>query len=276
MTIEGKVAEVRRFCRRHADEGLARRYAQYFVEGYDAYGVEQGVLERQRELWLAKWREELGRDGLLRLGGRLVESGKYEEGSVAVWFASALEEGFTPAVLDRLGGWLDGGIRNWAHTDYLSLEVLSRFLTRGIVPLKALAGWRGAPSRWKRRAVPVTLIRLLRTDVPVPRLLRFLAPMMRDPERVVHQGLGWFLREAWKRDPGAVEGFLLERLESCPRLVVRTATEKMTPARRARFARSRPARASRAPGRPRPRPTPDLSPGRSSSGSPRRGPRRPS
>ena len=45
--------------------------------------------------------------------------------------------------------------------------------------------------------------------------------MMLDEERVVHQGLGWFLREAWKRDPEGVEPFLLEFKDSAARLNLR-------------------------------------------------------
>jgi len=63
--------------------------------------------------------------------------------------------------------------------------------------------------------------------------------MMLDSERVVHQGLGWFLREAWKRRPKEVEQFLREWKDSAPRLIFQYATEKMTPAGRARYRRVR-------------------------------------
>ena len=35
-----------------------------------------------------------------------------------------------------------------------------------------------------------------------------------DPEREVHQGVGWFLREAWKIEPLPVEEFLLKYKET--------------------------------------------------------------
>ncbi len=50
--------------------------------------------------------------------------------------------------------------------------------------------------------MPVTLIKALKLDYTIPELLAFIDPLMGDGEKVVHQGLGWFLREAWKRDPG--------------------------------------------------------------------------
>jgi 3-methyladenine DNA glycosylase AlkD len=66
--------------------------------------------------------------------------------------------------------------------------------------------------------------------------------MMLDEERVVHQGLGWFLREAWKRQPEPVERFLLEFKDCAPRLIFQYATEKMPPADKVRFRKAKAAR----------------------------------
>jgi len=58
---------------------------------------------------------------------------------------------------------------------------------------------------------------------------------MSDTERVVHQGLGWFLREAWKRDPKPVEKLLLRWKDTAARLIIQYATEKMMPQQKERF-----------------------------------------
>lgn len=54
------------------------------------------------------------------------------------------------------------------------------------------------------------MIKALKTDIPHAALLDFINPMMMDEEKVVHQGLGWFLREVWKKSPEQVESFLLK------------------------------------------------------------------
>ena len=92
-----------------------------------------------------------------------------------------------------------------------------------------------------RRAVPVALLSLLDGSVKTETLLRFVRPLMEDKERVVHQGVGWFSREAWKRDPAPVETFLMEWKDTAPRLIFQYATEKMTADQKARY-RRRPAR----------------------------------
>jgi 3-methyladenine DNA glycosylase AlkD len=75
----------------------------------------------------------------------------------------------------------------------------------------------------------------LKTCPNINEWLDFLEPMMLMPEKVVHQGLGWFLREAWKLYPQPVEDFLLKWKDSAPRLIFQYATEKMTSDEKIRF-----------------------------------------
>ncbi len=239
MNTQDRFDDVRTFCEANANRALVEKYRKYFVEGYDAYGIGREAMHAQRDRWLQQWRS-MGLDGFIRLGDRLVATGKYEEGSFAILFIAAFKDEITAALLPKLGCWLEGGFRNWAHVDVFSGDVLSHFLIEKIAPLDAFAAWRSSESKWKRRAVPVTLIKPLTAGVvPVKRLLAFLDPMMEDEEKVVRQGLGWCLREAWKKEPDLVEAFLLGWKDSCGRLIVQYATEKMTPAKKAKFKATR-------------------------------------
>jgi 3-methyladenine DNA glycosylase AlkD len=74
---------------------------------------------------------------------------------------------------------------------------------------------------------------------------------MEDKERVVQQGVGWFLREAWKRDPAPVEIFLMEWKDTAPRLIFQYATEKMTAAQKKRYRKSAAAKAPASRGAPK-------------------------
>ncbi len=228
-------AEIRAYCAAHADPRAVARYARYFTEGYDAYGVPESALHVQRQAWLAQYREPFGLAGFLDLGDLLWASGKYEAGFLAIYFAGTFKDAFTPETLDRLGHWFALGVRNWAHCDVLCGDLLGRFLTRGIVPLDAFGPWRESPFKFQRRAVPVTMLALLKDAPDYARLLAFIRPLMQDRERVVQQGTGWFLREAWKRAPEPVEAFLLEWKDSAPRVIFQYATEKMTAENKAHF-----------------------------------------
>jgi len=244
-TIRAAVEEMRAFCQSHADAAVVAKYAKYFKEGYDGYGIDRETWETHGEQICAKYRHRLTLDGLLRLGDALFDSGKYEEGSFAIRSMTPLVGDFNPAVFQGIGGWLEKGVRNWAHTDMICGELLSPCLKSGGVDISHLAAWRKSESKWKRRAVPVSLLGLI-GRVQTSTLLEFVRPLMMDNERVVHQGLGWFLRETWKKDPSPVEAYLLEFKDTAARLIFQYATEKMSPAQKERFRREKkPAKAGK-------------------------------
>jgi 3-methyladenine DNA glycosylase AlkD len=137
-----------------------------------------------------------------------------------------------------MAAWLENGICNWAMVDSFSMDVCAPFLLKKVVGLDALAAWRRSPSKWMRRAAAVTLIRPGKNGLPAAEILEFIRPIMLDEEKVVRQGLGWLLRELWKIDRAPVEDFLLEYKDTCGRLIIQYATEKMTAEEKARFKRT--------------------------------------
>jgi 3-methyladenine DNA glycosylase AlkD len=230
--------EIESFCIQHASADVVKKYSRYFKEGYQAYGVNHENMRAHKEMLLDA-HSDLGLSGFLNLGDLLFQNPNYEMGSFAIILTAAFRDQIGPVEFQRVGCWLDAGVRNWAHCDVLSGELTGWCLARGSVGLEALDEWRSSPARFKRRAVPVSLLPLLKTAQDYAPLLEFVRPMMLDQERVVHQGLGWFLREAWKKQPKRVEPFLAEFKETAARLIFQYATEKMTPRQKARYRRSR-------------------------------------
>jgi 3-methyladenine DNA glycosylase AlkD len=234
--IEERFLEIRKFCEKNANPEIVKKYSRYFTEGYDAYGLDQNTFESQRDKWLEQWKDFTLNDFLL-LGDKLISTGKYEEASFAVSFMYSNTESFTAEAFGRLGRWLEDGIINWAHTDVLSGKALSHFITHKIIEVDSLKEWNDSESKWKRRAVPVTLIDVIDTDIPLKKLLSVIEPLMLDAEKFVQKGLGWFLREAWKVYPEETEDFLLKWKDTCGRIIIQYATEKMDKENRARFKR---------------------------------------
>lgn len=56
-----------------------------------------------------------------------------------------------------------------------------------------------------------------------------------DSEREFNQGLGWFLRECWKKDRALTEAFLMKWKNNCARLINQYVTEKITKEERLKF-----------------------------------------
>jgi 3-methyladenine DNA glycosylase AlkD len=214
------------FCHANANPDLVRKYARYFREGYDAFGLN----DKQVHELADSIAEGFGLDikDILSLGLQLFESGKYEFGSVAILLLKKQAKHFDKSCLEGVRNWFDAGVNNWAHSDVLCSHITPLFLQNDIVELSAFEAWRCSASRWTRRAVPVTMLCLRKSHHPES-LLNFIDCMMSDDERVVHQGLGWFLRELWKLYPSEVEAFLLKHKDHCARLIIQYATEKMSP-----------------------------------------------
>jgi 3-methyladenine DNA glycosylase AlkD len=234
--MQNKVNEIRQFCQLHANSDVVKKYSRYFVEGYDAYGLDQQTIDEQVKYWLQAWSEELKSiNDWIRLGDLLVATGKYEEANFAYLFIKSKLKQATPDSFQPLGNWLEMGICNWAHTDGLSGDIYSYFILKKIIQPEALKPWVKSAVRWKRRAVPVSLIKPLKAGLSVTEILQLIEPLMADNERVVHQGMGWFLREAWKKYPEVTEQFLLKWKDSCARLIIQYATEKMDKSAKEKF-----------------------------------------
>lgn len=237
MTPHKLFDEIRAYCQENADEAIVRKYAKYFKEGYDAYGLTRELLENKVDEIIK--RETVDIELVYQTSPLLLKTGKYEETSFAILLLNAFSKQFDKTTFIEIGKWFDIGITNWGHTDALCAYFFREFFKRKIIAIEDLSAWRKATNKYQRRAVPVAMIEILRAKGDFNGLLEFIDPMMLDPERVVHQGLGWFLREAWKRYPNAVEDFLMKWKDTAARLIFQYATEKMSKDERVRFRKNK-------------------------------------
>lgn len=233
MTPEQIFEDIHVYCEANANEAIVQKYARYFKEGYDAFGLTQEQNAALVETLLEDPANDLAM--VFRTAPLLLKTGKYEETSIALRWLLAFSKQFTKQTFDDFGEWFSIGITNWGHTDFICSEIIHPFLKKKIITYTDLAKWRKAKSKFQRRAVPVSLIKELKTTTDYRHFLNFIEPMIMDPDREVHQGLGWFLREAWKKQPAQVEPFLLKWKNTAPRLIFQYATEKMTPEEKQRY-----------------------------------------
>lgn len=218
--------EIINYCRANADPAMVTKYARYFIEGYDAYGLDKGVLETKVDEILA--RDNITIDLVYMLGDLLVASHKYEETYFATHLLKHFTDEFSFATFTEVGHWFEIGIVNWAHCDVICRDITGPLLKNKVVDIAALKPWRDAANTYQRRAVPVTLIEILPDTKIFAPLLDLIETLMHDHEKKVQQGLGWFLREAWKLQPVPIEAFLLKYKNTAPRLIYQYACEKMS------------------------------------------------
>ena len=237
MKPEELLSEIQAYCREHAHAENVKKYSRYFREGYDAYGLTQDELYSKRDEILA--RPGITFDLLVQTSYLLLQKPKYEETSFAIVLLRSFQGSLTRDSFRLIEKWFHLGIRNWAHTDVICGELLSPMLMKEIITLADLESWREAVNKFQRRAVPVSLIKLLKQTKDFGPFYRMIEPMMMDTEREVHQGIGWFLREAWKLKKKETEDLLLRWKDKAPRLIFQYACEKMSAEEKLRFRKSR-------------------------------------
>ena len=168
-----------------------------------------------------------------------LSTGKFEEISIAPGFMERLRKEYNKSLFNTVGKWFERYIVNWAHCDGACGTIVYPFLADNVVDFKDLLAWADSPHRWKRRAAAVTMVQDFYKGgtANVARAIQIAGKLILDPEKVVQQGTGWLLREAWKKSPQKVEDFLLEWKDQAPRLIIQYATEKIDKEKRKKFRR---------------------------------------
>jgi 3-methyladenine DNA glycosylase AlkD len=229
--------DIQKYCQANASQAVVKKYSKYFNEGYDAYGLTAEKFNKKAASILQN--KTVSMKLILSTSNLLIKSGKYEETSFAICLLKEFSEQFDIGTFKAIEKWFQEGIINWAHTDALCGYLLSKFFEKKIISLKDLSKWRTAKNQYQRRAVPVAMLGLLKTTKNFKSLFDFIEPLMTDDQKKVQQGLGWFLREAWKIKKDETEKFLLKWKDEAPRTIFQYATEKMTAAQKKKFKQSK-------------------------------------
>jgi 3-methyladenine DNA glycosylase AlkD len=230
--------EIHEYCSMLANEANQQKYSRYFREGlYNGYGLTSAQIYAGVKKLVDM--PGLTLQSLLDAAPDIIKYGKSEEISIMMLMTKSFHKQFTKDTFRIISLWYTYGINNWAHADIMGMMILPLYLNKKVVEINDFASWLTAKNKFQRRSVPVTLIKILKTHNNYTELFTFIECLMSDPEREVHQGTGWFLREAWKKKPHETEEFLLKWKDTAPRLIFQYATEKMTVERKTMFKRQK-------------------------------------
>lgn len=237
MNYSELIEDIRRFCTENQNTENALKTKRYFKEAPDCYGLTQPQMNekakqmvRQKTITLQTVSEAIP---------ELFKSKKYEEVTIGLLLVNGFEKQYSKELFGEIGTWFSYSIYNWAHADTLGMFILPKFFKHKIIEAKDFKSWLKSKYKFQRRCVPVTLIKTLKTRDNFLSLFKFLEPLMMDPQREVHQGMGWFLRECWKIRPIETEEFLLKWKDMAPRLIIQYATEKMGKEEKERYRRGK-------------------------------------
>ena len=228
-TPAARAREIRRYLKEHGSAEHAAGVQWFFKESVKSHGWYTGDLRKYaREIHKGSLCDA---PGLVEVAEILFDSRVLEEKILAVLLLQRLVRGFSPDMFDRFEGWLDK-VESWADHDALTMCVLGPLLVESPKRVARVVAWAKSPLRWRRRAAAVTLIRGVGLGCFVREATRVAWLLRRDQDDMVQKGLGWLLRVWCKVRPEEAVPVVLRIRSDTSRLVVRTACETLSPARR--------------------------------------------
>lgn len=121
-----------------------------------------------------------------------------------------------------------GYINAWDLVDVSAYKIIGPHCQSDRAPLFKLA----RSQRWHERRVPIvaTFHYIRQNDCRTT--FKLSEKLVSDPHDLIHKAVGWMLREAGKRDRKSLDAFLSRHATTMPRIMLRYAIEKHTPAER--------------------------------------------
>ncbi|MCX6620478.1 MAG: DNA alkylation repair protein [Acidobacteria bacterium] len=216
-----------------ANPAYAAGAQRFFQDPVDPYGIKAPVIRKLAIELAGELKGETLRDRTALCEG-LWKSGKMEAGGLAIELYRRWLRESTGTQFRMFGKWLECFASNWAHCDGIGMYLTAPMLDRDPGLIGELPAWSRSSKRWKRRGAAVSLVREGRQGRNLPVILQVADQLSEDGEEIVQKGAGWLLKEAYTGHGRPVVDFLAERNRRTPRLVLRYAAEKMTPADRVR------------------------------------------
>lgn len=209
----------------------ARGVQWFFKEEIQSHGWYTAALRKAAVLTRRRILRENSLPFLMNVADELFQGGILEEKVFAVFLLEKMTEQLGSQEFRVFENWLSR-VSTWADHDGLVHYLLGPMLLSDPKRSQRVFVWAKNKSRWHRRAAAVSLIRGARAGMFEKEIIRISGLLLRDEDDMVQKGLGWLLRE-WTRDhPERALPFLLRIRTTAPRLVLRTACEKLGPADR--------------------------------------------
>jgi 3-methyladenine DNA glycosylase AlkD len=223
-------AQVAGQIRRALKDGGSAEHASgvqwFFKDEIKSHGWYTADLRRASVRFRTELRKERGLAFLLDVADHLFAGSNLEEKVAAVFLLEKLDGEFGDREFRLFESWLDR-ISTWADHDALVHSLIAPMVASQAARAKKVFLWANSPSRWRRRAACVALIRGARAKLFFPEITRLSDSLLADQDDMVQKGLGWLLRETAKFDAKRTVPYLMKIRGRAPRLVLRTACETL-------------------------------------------------
>jgi 3-methyladenine DNA glycosylase AlkD len=225
--------EIRRMLKDGGSAEHAAGVQWFFKEEIESHGWYTAALRKAAIQCRRNIARERGMDFVVQVADHLFSGRNLEEKVFAVFLLENQTENFGDKEFRLLTSWLDR-VSSWADHDALVHDVLAPMVAAEPARSRQVFLWAKSRNRWRRRAACVALIRGAREHQFFPQIVRLSNQLLhtKDADDMVQKGLGWLLRETAKADPRRTVPYLMKIRKNAPRLVLRTACETLSVAKR--------------------------------------------
>jgi 3-methyladenine DNA glycosylase AlkD len=170
---------------------VMQRFFKDPIDAYCTYTVHVRNIAKQHGAGFAGWTEK-ERTALTKA---LWESGKFEEGAVAIQLYARMRRKCEYCEWKIFTRWLEKYVRNWAHCDALCADVMGMMLIRHPEWVVELKGWTGSTAVYKRRAALVAPLKGIRKGLFRAEAEELMALLAADRQDIVKKALVWMRKE---------------------------------------------------------------------------------
>jgi len=206
---------------------------QFFKNEIQSRGWYTGELRKVARRFSRVIRNEEGLDYLIAVADELFHGDVLEEKVLAVLLLEPCVKDCTSAHFKLFEQWLDR-VSTWADHDGLVQYLIGPMMVADPRRVKRVFVWSRSKSRWHRRASAVALLRGTNRGMFFAEVEKITRALLADEDDMVQKGLGWLLRETARYDAKKTMPLLMAIRATAPRLVLRTACERLSEPERKR------------------------------------------
>src|SRR5690349_18209071 len=216
--------------RKAADPRVARGQRMFFKpwEKIHLLGIKTPHLRAiERELYQSV-RKSWSCSDAVAFCDLLMRDRSMESKSLGLMLLARYDREFQADLLDYAERWLAADLcDNWAVTDQLCTQIISRILDQYEHQAVVVAQWRDSTNLWLRRASLVSFVKPAGRGRHLETVYEAVSVLLPDTHDLIHKAAGWLLREAGKAEARRLETYLLAQGPRIPRTTVRYAIERL-------------------------------------------------
>ena len=205
---------------------------KFFKEEIQSRGWRTAEIRQLARRFAKVLRHDAGLDYLVQVADNLFHGDVLEEKILAVVLVQTCVKDCTEEHFKLFESWLDR-VSTWADHDGLVQFLIGPMMVAEPKRVKKVFQWVKSKDRWHRRAAAVALLRGTNLGMFYPEVEKITAKLLTDEDDMVQKGLGWLLRETARYDAEHTMPLLMSIRKRAPRLVLRTACERLSKEQRA-------------------------------------------